>query len=80
MLAGLFGDLYHGGAVKNMIDIPGLIANVQTMFEASAKLQVVSSEEAASNNWPDWVRFKTAADEVRILPGQCISTWLCKLR
>ena len=67
MLAGLFGDLYHGGAVKNLMDIPRLISNVQAMFEASAKLQVVSSEEAASNNWPDWVRFKTAADEVNSL-------------
>jgi hypothetical protein len=34
------------------------------MFEASTKLQLVSSEEAADNNLPDWVTFKTAADEV----------------
>jgi hypothetical protein len=34
------------------------------MFEASTKLQTVSSEVAAEKGLPDWIEFQTAADEV----------------
>ena len=68
MLAGLFGDLYHDdGPVKKLIEVPHFVANVHAMFEASTRLQMVSSVDAANNNTPDWVKFKTAADEVRII-------------
>ena len=45
MLAGLFGDLYFGDSVRDLIEIPRLISNVHKMFEASTKLQTVSSEQ-----------------------------------
>ena len=45
MLAGLFGDLYFGDSVRNLIEIPRLISNVHTMFEASTRLQTVSSQK-----------------------------------
>ena len=45
MLAGLFGDLYFGDSVRELIEILRLISNVHKMFEASTKLQTVSSEQ-----------------------------------
>ena len=48
----------------DQIEIPRLISNVHTMFEASTKLQTVSSEAAAEKGLPDWILFQTAADEV----------------
>jgi hypothetical protein len=33
-------------------------------LKSENNLQTVSSEEAAENNSPDWVNFKTSADEV----------------
>jgi hypothetical protein len=48
----------------DQIEIPRLISNVHTMFEASTKLQTVSSEVAAEKGLPDWIEFQTAADEV----------------